>query len=64
MMFLAFLAKLLFILQTYECIVLEPESPEYVDVVFKFHESMKFPVADIVKISRIQNPILWQYYNV
>jgi hypothetical protein len=60
MMFLAFLAKLLFILQTYECVVLEPESPEYVDVVFKFHESMKFPVADIVKISRIQNPIFCQ----
>ncbi|XP_063397891.1 uncharacterized protein LOC134682909 [Mytilus trossulus] len=50
--------------KTHDLIALEPESPEYVDVVFKFHESMKFPLADICKVSRIQNPILWQFFNV
>lgn len=50
--------------KTYELVVLEPGTTEYIDVAFKFHETMKFPIADIVKISRIQNPILWQYYNV
>ena len=55
---------LYFYLQTHDLVALEPESPEYVDVVFKFHESMKFPLADICKVSRIQNPILWQFFNV
>ncbi|KAK3101992.1 hypothetical protein FSP39_007965 [Pinctada imbricata] len=45
-------------------VVLEPESPEYVDVALKFHHTLTFPTADITKISRVQNHILWKYYSV
>ncbi|XP_069132482.1 serine-rich adhesin for platelets-like isoform X1 [Argopecten irradians] len=49
---------------SYFMVPLEPESQEYVDVALKFHNSMKFPAADITKIFRVQNPILWKYYTV
>ncbi|XP_033751396.1 uncharacterized protein LOC117335480 [Pecten maximus] len=49
---------------SYIMVPLEPESQEYVDVALKFHNSMKFPAADITKIFRVQNPILWKYYTV
>ncbi|XP_041366559.1 uncharacterized protein LOC121381344 isoform X2 [Gigantopelta aegis] len=42
---------------------LQPESEEYVDIAIQFYKTMTFPtVADIVKICRVQNPILWKYY--
>ncbi|XP_061178108.1 uncharacterized protein LOC133186799 [Saccostrea echinata] len=43
---------------------LVPDSPEYIEVCSKFYETLQFPQADIVKISRIQNPILWKYFTV
>jgi len=50
--------------QSHVMVSLQPESPEYMEVAFKFHNSMTFPTADIVKVSRVQNPILWKYYTV
>ncbi|XP_046572660.1 uncharacterized protein LOC124280722 [Haliotis rubra] len=43
---------------------LEPESDEYVEVAVNFYSTLAFPSADIVKISRVQNPILWKYYQL
>lgn len=43
---------------------LVPDSPEYIEVCSKFYETLHFPQADIVKISRIQNPIQWKYFTV
>ncbi|KAL3842806.1 hypothetical protein ACJMK2_020790 [Sinanodonta woodiana] len=48
----------------FELVTLEPESEEYLQVVLKFHQTMVFPIYDVVKVTRIQNPILWRYYSV
>ncbi|KAK3593994.1 hypothetical protein CHS0354_040740 [Potamilus streckersoni] len=48
----------------FELVTLEPESEEYLQVVLKFHQTMVFPMYDVVKVTRIQNPILWRYYSV
>ncbi|KAL5006405.1 hypothetical protein ScPMuIL_015211 [Solemya velum] len=48
----------------YSLVSVEAGSEEYVKVALNFHATMEFPKSDIVKISRVQNPILWRYYSV
>ncbi|KAK0068422.1 PARP7S [Biomphalaria pfeifferi] len=39
-----------------------PDTEEYNNLAFPFHETMEFPHYDIVRILRIQNLILWKYF--
>uniref|UniRef100_A0A2C9JMX7 Poly [ADP-ribose] polymerase n=1 Tax=Biomphalaria glabrata TaxID=6526 RepID=A0A2C9JMX7_BIOGL len=39
-----------------------PDTEEYNNLAFPFHETLEFPHYDIVRILRIQNLILWKYF--
>ncbi|BFZ15955.1 hypothetical protein BsWGS_18994 [Bradybaena similaris] len=39
-----------------------PDTEEYRALAFQFHETLTFGDFDIVRIIRIQNPILWKYF--
>lgn len=51
-------------LQEYRLVELCKGSEEYNWVAAMFHQTMTRPRATIVKIKLLQNPILWQFYNV
>ena len=51
-------------LQEYRLVELCKSSEEYNWVAAMFHQTMTRPRATIVKIKLLQNPILWQFYNV
>ncbi|KAH9518840.1 hypothetical protein Btru_006378 [Bulinus truncatus] len=39
-----------------------PDTEEYKELAFLFHETLEFPNYDIVRILRIQNSIMWKYF--
>lgn len=41
-----------------------PGSESYLDAVIMFHNTMNAPRAEVVRVRRVQNPILWQFYSV
>ncbi|XP_059150711.1 uncharacterized protein LOC131937362 isoform X2 [Physella acuta] len=39
-----------------------PDTEEYNALAFQFYETLDFPRYEIVRIIRVQNPILWKYF--
>ncbi|CAL1535107.1 unnamed protein product, partial [Lymnaea stagnalis] len=39
-----------------------PDTEEYTALALQFHETLDFPRYEIVRIIRVQNPILWKYF--
>jgi len=50
--------------QRYRKVEVEPGSDEYVWVSSTFHQTMSWPRAHILRIHRVQNQTLWQFYVV
>jgi len=51
-------------LQKYRKVEVEPESAEYIWVSATFHQTMSYPRAEILRVQRVQNQTLWQFYVV
>ena len=51
-------------LQDYKLVTVELDSNEYIWIAALFHESMCRSRANITRIQRVQNHILWQFYHV
>ena len=54
----------MFIFQDMKTVEVIQGSESYMDVEKMFHRTMHAPRAEIVRIRRVQNPILWQFYSV
>ncbi len=48
----------------YRLVELSEFGEEYLKLALNFHSTMLYPRASIKAIYRIQNPVLWQFYNV
>ena len=53
-----------FTFQSYKLVELDEESEEYLSMAILFHDTMYYPLAEIVSVKRVQNTSLWQFYNV